>query len=61
MRDLHGDGWNGNTLEVREADGSVVRGVTLGGGPTASTGLCLPSDGTLCLHVSVGAGESARR
>ena len=56
MRDLHGDGWNGNTLEVREAGGSVVvRGVTLGGGPTASTELCLPSDGT-CLHVSVGGG-----
>lgn len=57
MRDLEGDGWNGNTLEVRSRDGSVVvRGVTLGGGTVASTQLCLPT-GT-CLHVTVDGGTS---
>ena len=57
MRDLEGDGWNGNTLEIRTRDGSVVvRGVTLGGGPVASTQLCLPTD--TCLQLTVDGGSN---
>ena len=57
MRDLAGNGWNGNTLEIRTRDGAVVvRGVTLGGGPIASTQVCLPV-GT-CLHLTVDGGAN---
>ena len=57
MRDLAGNGWNGNTLEIRTRDGAVVvRGVTLAGGPIASTQVCLPV-GT-CLHLTVDGGAN---
>lgn len=57
MRDLEGDGWNGNTLEIRTHDGSVVvRGVTLGGGPVATTQVCLPV--ATCMHVTVDGGAN---
>lgn len=57
MRDLEGDGWNGNTLEIRTHDGSVVvRGVTLGGGAVAATQVCLPI--ATCLDVTVGRGSN---
>jgi hypothetical protein len=52
MYDSFGDGWNGNTWDIVDANGSTLGSYTIASGSTAAQTLCLADD-PLCYTVSL--------
>jgi hypothetical protein len=56
MYDSFGDGWNGNTWDIVDANGSTLGSYTIASGSTAAQTLCLADD-PLCYTVTCGGGS----
>jgi len=56
MYDSFGDGWNGNTWDIVDANGSTLGSYTIASGSTATQTLCLADD-PLCYTVTCGGGS----
>jgi hypothetical protein len=54
MIDSWGDGWNGNTFDVVDANGTVVSSSTLSSGSLGTETVCMQD---LCYTINVGGGS----